>query len=1243
MERTRHAALAALCVVLSAVGAAWAAASDPGAAAEAAVDWPTSTLLVSEIQTGGASASDEFAEITNVGAGPVDLAGLEIVYVTSSGSTVTRKASWATTLLLEPGRHLLIANSLGIYAGIADATYSGGFAATGGAIVLRAIGGAPVDAVGWGDATNAFVEGSAAPAPATGSSVERLPAGLAGNTTDTNDNVADFLVQTAPNPQSLVAPPVPAPGSTALPSAAATAEPSAASTPTAQPSAAPTPQQTSGPSTSPTAAPTTIPTLEPSPSASVEPSAEPTPTLEPTPAPTPTTEPTTSPTQAPTPEITPQPSVAPTAPPEPATTIVEARALPLGTIVRIEGVLTTPLGALEAGRKGFVQDGTAGIAVYLDAAVVDALPVGTLVSITGSVDERFAERTFRANLADVVALGEGQQPDPSMQQTGGIGEPVEGIRVLVQGVTVGSASELADGLGLMVDDGTGDVRMIVAPAALGGASVPSGTSVIASGPVGQRDSSGTGLSGYRIHVTEPGDFGILPAPTASPTTAPTATPAPSPSPSPTPSTTASPPPSVGPSPTPRPSASPSPTRTPAPSRTPSPSATPGPTPPATLTIVEARGASVGTVVTVTGVVTAEAGRIGLPPLLAIADSSGGIVIRLPDGATPPARGTVVIVRGPLADPYGQLELRPASSGFSATGQGSLPNPLRLEAADLGEATEGRLAELAGTVASSPTKGTSGDITVSLADAAGRTFKVLCDASSGVDAAAFTKGRSYRLTGIVGQRASRKGALDGYRLYLRDADDVVAIAAGSGPGASPGAAAVSIATALAYADGTAATVEGTVTAPAALLDSTGRRIVVQDATGAIEVLLPSGAESSSVGTRLRVTGVTGHAYSAPRIAASTVASLGKGNAVAAVALARPPAERDEWQLVRISGTVEKVERLGDRWRAEIVLANGGRAPVHGQAGAGIPSTAIVVGRPVTVTGIVRRPYPTATDRRFAVLPRDGHDLALGPAANGGGTTSGGTTSGGGNGAAAGQDGAAGPVPSPLGVDITPDTDLAVLADHVGDRVRVGGLIARLTDDGLDLDDGTALAHIVLRGSMADLLPHLRAGEAIAATGVVELDGGAAIVVVDDEGALFRVGSLGQALPIAGAGGSASSAPPNGDASVHADAIGLGPDLAPASAFTLIGLALLSIAATVVRRQVQRRRLRAVLVARLAGLRASDVELSTSAAGFGVDSNADVATDAGVDLDQEVTLEPDPASEPALEDGPDPRPAGSSGVP
>jgi hypothetical protein len=133
----------------------------------------------------------------------------------------------------------------------------------------------------------------------------------------------------------------------------------------------------------------------------------------------------------------------------------------------------------------------------------------------------------------------------------------------------------------------------------------------------------------------------------------------------------------------------------------------------------------------------------------------------------------------------------------------------------------------------------------------------------------------------------------------------------------------------------------------------------------------------------------------------------------------------------------------------------------------------------------------------------------------------------------------------------------------------------------------------------------------------------------------VGSLGQALPIAGAGGPAASDVPGGDTTIHADAIGLGPDLAPASALTLVGLALLSIAATIVRRQVQQRRLRAVLLARLAGLRAGDVELTASIGGSPVAAEPAVGAE-GVAVDQEAITGPDPEPDPEPDHGLDPEP-------
>jgi hypothetical protein len=1196
----RLAPLAALFIVLSLGGVAFAAGSASAPAPLAAVTWPVSTLLVSEMQTGGASASDEFAEITNVGPAPVDLAGLELVYATSTGSTVTRKASWTTSLILGIGRHLLVANTAGIYAPLADATYSGGFAATGGAIVLRAIGGAPVDAVGWGDATNAFVEGSTMAAPAANSSIERKPGGLAGNTTDTNSNAADWFTQASPNPQSLAAPPVPAPG--ASPTPVPTPSPTAAPTDTPAPSAtpvpsvaptetptetptesAPVPTDTPAPNATPEATPSSTP--EPTPTPTPTPTPEPTATLIPTTAPTPTPSPTPEPTPVATPTPTPAstPTPAPTATPVPVVSILDARAQANGTTASVMGVLTTQLGALEAGRKAFVQDDTAGIALYLDAAVTDGLPAGTLISVGGVVDDRFAERTLRVNVADIVALGQAALPPAALETTGSIGELVEGGLVTVQGTTVGSSTALTDGLALMVDDGTGQVRVIVGPNALGGLSVPSGTSVIATGPVGQRDSTGTGLAGYRVHATEAGEFAIVatPSPTPGPTASPTATPAPTPTPAPTaaptPTATASPAPTATPTATPAPTTVPSPTPTATPIPTPSPTATPGPTPPPMITVLEARGAPVGTTVTVAGVVTAEGGRLGLPPLIAIADGTGGIVVRLPDGVASPARGTTVLVKAALADPYGQLELRPTATGFKVTGQGSLPTPAHLAAKDLGEATEARLAELTGTVVAAPTKGTSGDLTLDLTDAAGTPFRVIADASSKIAASDLAKGHAYRLTGIVGQRASRKGALDGYRLYLRDRADIVAApAAGPGPSGTP-ATVSPIATVLALADGKSVAIEATVTAGVSLLDSSGRRIVVQDATGAIEVYLPSGSSAPAPGTKLHISGVTGHAWSAPRIAASTVTTIAGGTSVAPAGLARAPGERDEWQLVRLSGTILKVERLGDRWRAEIQLADGARVPIQGQAGAGIPSTALVSGRKVTVTGIAKRPYPTASDRRFAVLPRNGADLAIGP--SGDGAASG--TAGSGSGANAGTAAVGSPA-----IDVTPDTDLAALLDHVGARVRVGGLVARLATGGFDLDDGTAIARIELQGDMATLLASLHQGDAVAATGVVALVEGTPKVIVGDDGVLVRVGSLGQALPIGGSGAAqAPSASPSGQGTMAADTAGLGFGTAPTSLLALAAISLLSILATVLRRRLLRRRLRVALVERLAMLRSS----------------------------------------------------------
>ena len=379
-----------------------------------------------------------------------------------------------------------------------------------------------------------------------------------------------------------------------------------------------------------------------------------------------------------------------------------------------------------------------------------------------------------------------------------------------------------------------------------------------------------------------------------------------------------------------------------------------------MIIATARAATVGSTVAIRGVVTAEPGRLGTPSLFAVADATGGIVVKLPEGASPPARGMGLEVRGRLADPYGQLELRPAVDGFSSwVGAGTIPAPIELGAAGPGEATVSRLATLTGTVVDKPTKATSGDIGFFVKMAAGTQVRFLADASSHLTAASIVKGATYRLTGVVGQRASRKGALDGYRIWLRDPADVQLVAApsasaspspsaGSTPkptaGSTPrpsGSApadgrAVSIAAALRTTDRDV-TIEAVVTAPAALLDATGRRIVVQDATGAIEILLAKDVPAPGVGTRVRAVGRVGTAYGAPRLRSASLERLGAGAAPAPLRIRGPLSAAHTWRLVAVSGRIEDVRKLGDRWRAEVAVG-AARLVVIGQPGPGSRSRA-----------------------------------------------------------------------------------------------------------------------------------------------------------------------------------------------------------------------------------------------------------------------------------------------------------------
>jgi hypothetical protein len=404
--------------------------------------------------------------------------------------------------------------------------------------------------------------------------------------------------------------------------------------------------------------------------------------------------------------------------------------------VTIAGTLTTDLGAIDSARNGFVQDATGGIALRLDAALTTAIPAGTTVTATGALGSYFSLRVVTVTAAS-IEIGPSQSlPEPVGATTGSASEALEGIRLVVQGAVTEAPSALTDGLGVTIDDGSGPLRLVVSPAAQAGSTIHTGDVVQAIGPLGQRDSSGTGAAGYRLHATRAGELLVQAAPT--PTPGPTATPTPLPSPTPTPSA------SSAPSPTPSPTSSPTPSPTPTPT---------GSVDPA-MSIVDARTAEVGERVTVRGVVTAEAGRLGTPPLIAIGDARAGIVVRLSDTDPRPPRGALVEVSGTLADPYGQLEVRGLTAPLHVGGSGPVPAPIPADATTIGEATEASLVVVEGTVATAPTRATSGDFAFQL-DVEGGSVRVAADASSGVSRASIHVGDGLRVTGVVGQRATRK--------------------------------------------------------------------------------------------------------------------------------------------------------------------------------------------------------------------------------------------------------------------------------------------------------------------------------------------------------------------------------------------------------------------------------------------------------------------------------------------------------
>jgi hypothetical protein len=166
------------------------------------------------------------------------------------------------------------------------------------------------------------------------------------------------------------------------------------------------------------------------------------------------------------------------------------------------------------------------------------------------------------------------------------------------------------------------------------------------------------------------------------------------------------------------------------------------------------------------------------------------------------------------------------------------------------------------------------------------------------------------------------------------------------------------------------------------------------------------------------------------------------------------------------------------------------------------------------------------------------------------------------------------------------DLATIAEHLGELVRVGGLVVARTESGFTLDDGTAIGRIQLGGDAAAFLELIEAGDALGIVGRVAAGpGGTPIIVATDPAGLVRLGSLGEMVPLAAEAGLAAT--PRGSPSTRASA-GLGGPLGGLDGgwLGLVGVIVasaISLIVTVERRRRARRRLATVVAARLSELR------------------------------------------------------------
>ena len=174
----------------------------------------------------------------------------------------------------------------------------------------------------------------------------------------------------------------------------------------------------------------------------------------------------------------------------------------------------------------------------------------------------------------------------------------------------------------------------------------------------------------------------------------------------------------------------------------------------TLSIAEARSLPLGTEVTIDGVVTVPSGAFSSSTFdqgFAIQDRTGGIYVSVPENLGFELRQQVRVT-GTLADTVlpGLLVLIDVTE-IKVHGTGPKVRPLPVETGAVGEATEGKLVTITGTITQPVVNDLPFGFIIFISDGSGEVHSFVC-ASTGIDVSGLSPGQTIEVTGFSGQFA-----------------------------------------------------------------------------------------------------------------------------------------------------------------------------------------------------------------------------------------------------------------------------------------------------------------------------------------------------------------------------------------------------------------------------------------------------------------------------------------------------------